>query len=69
VGALVDVVKQHCANMSSGDLDRDREIMSPDVVTVDPNVALTGLSDPLRGDPRSPETAEPRAGTPRATPT
>jgi predicted ester cyclase len=43
MGALVDVVKQHYANMSSGDWERDREIMSPDVVTVDPSATLTGL--------------------------
>lgn len=40
---LIDLVKQHYANMSSGDLDRDRELMSPDVVTVDPSGTIRGV--------------------------
>jgi ketosteroid isomerase-like protein len=42
--ALVDIVKQHYANVSQGDWQRDREIMSPDVVTMAPGAGtLNGL--------------------------
>jgi predicted ester cyclase len=41
--ALVEIVKQHYANMSNGQWERDREIMSPDVVTVDPSGTITGI--------------------------
>jgi predicted ester cyclase len=41
--ALVDLVKQHYANMSQGELERDREVMSSDVVTVDPSGRIEGL--------------------------
>jgi predicted ester cyclase len=41
--ALVEIVKQHYANMSTGAWERDREIMSADVVTVDPTGTMTGI--------------------------
>jgi predicted ester cyclase len=36
VGSLTDIVLRHYAYVSEGQLERDREIMSPDVVTVEP---------------------------------
>jgi predicted ester cyclase len=44
VGELVEVVKQHYANMSAGDTARDRDIMREDVMTVAPGAGtLEGI--------------------------
>src|SRR5947209_1883261 len=43
MGVLVDLVQQHYANMSRHDPELDRDIMSPDVVTVDPTGLIEGI--------------------------
>jgi steroid delta-isomerase-like uncharacterized protein len=42
-GALLELVRRHYANMSRGDVEADRQIMSTDVVTVDPSGTIKGL--------------------------
>jgi predicted ester cyclase len=43
MGELLDLVTQHYANFSERDWERDRQIFSPDVVTVDPSGRLDGI--------------------------
>jgi len=36
MASLIEIVQKHYDNVSKGEWTRDREIMSPDVVTIDP---------------------------------